>query len=62
MEENRLLPLGSIVILKNGNQKLLTVGRGQLFDDNGIIGYYEYSSVLYPQGMLDSEKFAFSIM
>ena len=59
MEENKLLPLGSIVILKNGEQKLSIIGRGQLFDDDGTIGYFEYSSVLYPQGMVDTDDLYF---
>ena len=59
MEENKLLPLGSIVILEEGNQKLSIIGRGQLFDDDGTVGYFEYSSVLYPQGLLDVEEIYF---
>jgi len=59
MEETKLLPLGSVVILKDGNQKLSVIGRGQLYDQEGTIGYFDYSSVFYPDGLLDVEQLYF---
>jgi len=59
MELNDLLPLGSIVILKEGEQKLSIVGRGQLFDDDKTRGYFEYSSVFFPYGLTDIEEIYF---
>lgn len=47
-----LLPLGSVVYLQEGNQKLVIVGRGVIFDDedNGGQAFADYMGVLYPMG------------
>ena len=46
-----LLPLGSVVYLQDGNQKLVIVGRGVIFDDeNGGQVFADYMGVLYPMG------------
>ena len=47
-----LLPLGSIVYLEEGTQKLVIVGRGVIFDDpdTGEPVLADYMGVLYPQG------------
>lgn len=53
-----ILPLGSVVTLKEGRKKLMIVGRIQKDHSNGIL--YDYSAVLYPEGMLNaSELFMF---
>ena len=33
MNNKKLLPLGSIIYLQEGTQKLMIVGRGVIFDD-----------------------------
>ncbi|MBF0777461.1 DUF4176 domain-containing protein [Streptococcus cuniculi] len=48
-----LLPLGSVVYLEEGTQKLVIVGRGVIFDDpdtNEQV-FADYMGVLYPQGL-----------
>ncbi|MFC4653268.1 DUF4176 domain-containing protein [Lactococcus nasutitermitis] len=53
------LPLGSVVTVKTNTQKLMIIGRAQLFKQNGITGYFDYSAVLYPIGSTGADKFAF---
>lgn len=48
MIKNYILPLGTVVTLKNGDMKLIIVGRAQLFNNEGTIGYFDYSALGYP--------------
>ncbi|MDO4466320.1 MAG: DUF4176 domain-containing protein [Bacillota bacterium] len=50
-----LLPLGSIVTLKNGTKRVMIVGRLQ--NKVGEDTLYDYASVLWPEGVLDSSHF-----
>ncbi|MBC2214530.1 DUF4176 domain-containing protein [Listeria welshimeri] len=58
MEE--LLPLGSVVRLKNGEQQLLIISRFALYNNQGVIGYFEYSGCLYPHGQTDQTSYFFN--
>lgn len=51
--KKELLPLGSIVYLEEGTQKLVIVGRGAIFDDpdSGEQVFSDYMGVLYPMGL-----------
>ncbi|MDO4535237.1 MAG: DUF4176 domain-containing protein [Clostridium perfringens] len=54
-----LLPLGSIVILKNGFKKLMIIGRKILQGKNEKL--YDYLGCLYPEGDIGEEyKFIFN--
>jgi len=44
-KKDQILPLGSVVITKEGNIPLLIVSRGGLFDKDGKVGYFDYVSV-----------------
>jgi len=48
-----LLPIGSIVLLKEGLQKLMIVGRGTIYTDQetGKDTFADYMAVLYPTGL-----------
>ncbi len=50
-----LLPLGTIVTLKKGDKRLMIVGRIQNQVNSDII--YDYASVLWPEGLIDSSHF-----
>lgn len=50
-----LLPLGTIVTLKNGTKKIMIVGRLQKQKENGKV--YDYAACLWPEGMIDSQHF-----
>lgn len=53
IETKKLLPLGSIVLLEEGLQKLVIVGRGAVYEDQetGQDTFADYMAVLYPSGM-----------
>lgn len=52
-ETKKLLPLGSVVLLEEGLQKLMVVGRGAIYTDKatGKDTFADYMSVLYPTGL-----------
>ena len=57
---NRILPLGSVVKLNNGDEtELLIVVRAALVKENGTEVYYDYGAVLIPQGLLSAEEVYF---
>ncbi|HBJ1650647.1 MULTISPECIES: DUF4176 domain-containing protein [Clostridium] len=51
-DENKLLPIGSIVLLKDSDKKLMIIGRlqKQVGDEKEI--EWDYSACLYPEGNL----------
>ena len=55
-----LLPLGSLVLLDGGIQKLVIVGRGAVYSDpqTGVETYSDYIGIIYPTG-LDPETTIF---
>ena len=59
MIKGYILPIGSVVTLKKGNQALMIIGRAQLYNHNGEIGYFDYTSVRYPQGIISNSEFFF---
>lgn len=50
-----LLPLGSVVTLKKGTKRLMIVGRLQ--NQVGKNKVYDYSAVLWPDGVVRSDGF-----
>ena len=54
--EEKFLPIGSVVKLKNGQKRLMITGFLQMEqDENGQKNIWDYSGCLYPEGMLTSE-------
>ena len=52
MDASKVLPLGSVVILKEGLQKLVIIGRGTIYKDakTGEEKVADYMAILYPMG------------
>ena len=48
------LPVGTVVLLENATKKLMVVG--YLPRENGKKETYDYSSVLFPEGLIDSRR------
>lgn len=51
MEEERYLPIGTICTLKGINNQIMIVGYYSI-SYNGTIKIYDYSGVVYPEGIL----------
>ncbi|MBR2944720.1 MAG: DUF4176 domain-containing protein [Clostridia bacterium] len=52
--ENKYLPIGSVVLLKNSNKRVMVVGLRQKQIDNGKM--WDFSGCLYPEGIINPEK------
>lgn len=55
-----ILPIGSIVKLKNGDVKLMILNRAPLYNKDGIIGYFDYSACIYPTGKVEDQVYFFN--
>ncbi len=55
-----ILPIGSVVRLNNGTQKIMIINRGALFNHEGTIGYFDYSACLYPYGQTEQSVYFFN--
>lgn len=53
MKTKELLPIGSVILLKEGTKKLMVFGIRQTDAKTGR--EYDYSGVLYPKGNLGNE-------
>mgnify|MGYP003283420860 CR=1 FL=1 len=59
-EIKQLLPIGSVVLLKNGIKKAMIIGMMQsTVDKEGQITDYDYLGVLYPEGFFDLKSMFF---
>lgn len=56
----KILPIGTVVRLKHGEQKIMITCRAPLYNNNGTIGYFDYSACLYPTGQADQQSFFFN--
>ncbi|MGM0332989.1 DUF4176 domain-containing protein [Enterococcus sp. AZ050] len=50
-----MLPIGSIVYLSEGNQKMMILNRGALVEQDGNKVVFDYTGAIYPTG-LDPEQ------
>lgn len=51
---NKLLPIGSVVLLKEANKRIMIYGRLQKKPNKE--GVYDYIACPYPEGNIDSNK------
>lgn len=56
MDKN-LLPIGSVVLLKGGEKRIMICGRIQVKEGSEEI--YDYSACYYPEGIINSESMFF---
>ena len=52
-----LLPIGSVVLLEEGEKRLMICGRIQV--QAGSDKIYDYSACLYPEGIMDPQEMYF---
>lgn len=55
MEKYNLLPLGSVVYLREGNKKVLIVARGLVMKNQGNPVFFDYGGVMYPEGLQNDQ-------
>lgn len=55
MTNGKLLPLGSIVYLKDGNKKVLVIARGLIAKHGDGVVFFDYGGVPYPEGLQDNQ-------
>lgn len=55
-----ILPIGSIVYLKEGSQKLMVLNRGITIEQDGESVLFDYSAAMYPMGMNPEQLFYFN--
>ena len=55
-----ILPIGTIVYLKEGSQKLMILNRGVTIDQNGESVLFDYSAAFYPMGLNPEQLFYFN--
>ncbi len=53
---NGLLPIGSVVLLKESTKRVMIMGFAQAKPGNHDV-VYDYCGCLYPEGYMDSESF-----
>lgn len=57
----RLLPIGSVIQLKNTTKKVMIIVNNIVSEKDGKNTHYDYSACLYPEGVFDSNlKFLFN--
>ena len=56
MTINGLLPIGSVVLLKNSAKRIMITGVAQVSVDEGNDKIYDYTGVLYPEGFMSVDK------
>ena len=50
---DKYLPIGSVVLLKNGRKKIMIYGRKQMHVETGE--EWDYLACLYPEGIINEE-------
>ncbi|MEN2667240.1 DUF4176 domain-containing protein [Listeria aquatica] len=55
-----MLELGTIVYLKEGNKKIMIIGRSQTIEKNGEEAFFDYIGCLYPEGVSPNESLFFN--
>lgn len=56
-DPSEFLPIGSVVLLKGGNKRIMICGRIQAQAGTDII--YDYSACYYPEGIIDTSSMFF---
>lgn len=54
----KYLPLGSVVLLKGGEKKLMVIGYCPVQAGDNANSTYDYSGCLWPEGLISSDQVA----
>ena len=61
MERIDYLPLGSIVLLEDGVQKIVIISRALSVANGGRILFFDYAGVPYPEGLVSDQVIYFNM-
>ena len=56
--KEKYLPIGTVVLLKNGQKKIMITGYLPVSKDNNGKKVYDYSACLFPEGILSNKQTA----
>ena len=56
MKVEKYLPIGSVVMLKEGKKRIMIVGYLPIIEVDGEKKGYDYSACLYPEGIISSTQ------
>lgn len=54
------MAIGNVVQLQKGDTKVMIINRFLLYNNQGTIGYFDYSACLYPNGNRDNQVYFFN--
>ena len=57
MKKDKYLPLGTVVMLKNGSKRVMVIGFCMEAKKENETARFDYAGCLYPEGIVDSEHF-----
>lgn len=60
MEKTNFLPLGTVLYIKGGFEKVMIISRGLLVNVREKECYFDYGACRYPQGMVGDEVLYFN--
>lgn len=55
-----ILLIGSVVYLKEGNQKIMILNRGAVVEQDDTQVYFDYTGALYPEGLNPEQVYYFN--
>ena len=55
-----MLPVGSVVYLAEGNQKVIILNRGPIITQHGEDVLFDYTGALYPEGLNPEQVYYFN--
>lgn len=55
-----ILPIGSVVYLKEDNQKIMILNRGAVVEQDDTQVYFDYTGALYPEGLNPEQVYYFN--
>ncbi len=61
MERINYLPLGSIVLLEGGLQKIMIISRAVNVENGENVFFFDYAGVAYPEGLISDQVAYFNM-
>ncbi|EPU19824.1 hypothetical protein SAG0135_00015 [Streptococcus agalactiae LMG 14609] len=58
---DKIHTLGSVIELKNDSHKVMITSRFPLYDNEGQLGYFDYSGCIFPISIVGNETYFFNL-